>query len=74
MKFVGSPVVLVELDRKLAEEAAELAIQAGLRGADAVYAATARRFDAILVTLDRDHRTRLPDDITVLWPSEVALD
>ena len=74
MKFVGSPVVLVELDRKLAEEAAELAIQARLRGADAVYAATARRFDAILVTLDRDHRTRLPDDITVLWPSEVALD
>ncbi len=71
MMFMASPVVFVELDQKLAEEAAELAIEAGLRGADAVYAATARRFDAILVTLDRDQRSRLPADITTLWPGEV---
>ena len=74
MKFVASPVVFIELDERLADEAAELAVRAGLRGADAVYAATARRFDAILVTLDHDQRTRLPDDIKALWPGEVALE
>jgi predicted nucleic acid-binding protein len=35
-----------------------------------LYAATARRFDATLVTLDDEHRTRLTADITVLYPSE----
>jgi predicted nucleic acid-binding protein len=35
-----------------------------------LYAATARRFDATLVTLDDEHRARLPADITVLYPSE----
>ncbi len=64
-------VIFVPLDDTLATEAAQLAIQAGLRGSDAVYAATARCFDAILVTLDREQRERLPADITVLSPAEV---
>jgi predicted nucleic acid-binding protein len=71
MAFVPASTVHVDLDQRLAGKAVELAIGFGLRGADAVYAATARRFDAILVTLDGEQRTRLPSDITVLWPWEV---
>jgi predicted nucleic acid-binding protein len=63
----------IPLDLTLAREAADLAIQTRLRGADAVYAATARRFDAILVTLDKEQRDRMPADITVCSPAE-ALD
>jgi predicted nucleic acid-binding protein len=63
-------VVFVPLDTALASEAADLAMQGRLRGADAVYAATARRFDAILVTVDAEQRRRLPDDITVCSPAE----
>jgi len=62
--------VFVPLDATLAEETAELALQTALRGSDAVYAATARRFDAILVTLDAQQRDRLPADITVCSPAE----
>jgi len=71
LAFLAGPVLLVDLDEALADEAASLAARSGLRGADAVYAATARRFDAVLVTLDHDQRTRLPDDIPVRWPGEV---
>jgi len=62
--------LFVPLDRSLAREAAEIARSAGLRGADAVYAATARRFDAVLVTLDRQQLERLPPDFSVCSPSE----
>jgi hypothetical protein len=41
-----------------------------LRAADAVYAATAGRFEATLVALDTEQRTRLPHDITALHISE----
>jgi predicted nucleic acid-binding protein len=63
-------VTFVPLDGPLAEEAAHLAMMTHLRGADAVYAATARRFDAILVTLDAEQRRRLPADITACSPAE----
>jgi predicted nucleic acid-binding protein len=63
-------VVMVPLDASLADEAAELCIRTGLRGADAVYTATARRFDAVLVTVDREQRERVPADITAVYPAE----
>jgi predicted nucleic acid-binding protein len=71
LAFLQGQVVLVDLDGPLADEAAELAASHGLRGADAVYAATARRFDALLVTLDEEQRDRLPADIVVRRPGEV---
>ena len=71
LAFLAGPILLVDLDEALADEAAALAVRSGLRGADAVYAATARRFDAVLVTLDNEQRTRLPDDIPVRWPGEI---
>jgi predicted nucleic acid-binding protein len=72
LAFLGGQVLFVDLDSRLADEAAELAIAGGLRGADAVYAATARRFDAVLVTLDGEQRAKLAGTITVTTPCEVS--
>jgi len=63
-------VVFQELDDRIADAAVEIVAGAGLRGADAVYAATARRFEAALVTLDGEQRTRLPTGIPALYPEE----
>jgi predicted nucleic acid-binding protein len=60
----------VAIDDDLADSAAELAIEARLRGADSIYVATARRFDALLVTLDEEQRTRLPNGMIALYPAE----
>ena len=63
-------VVFLPLDQILADEATSIASKAAMRGSDAVYVATARRFDAILVTLDTQQRDRVPGDITALSPAE----
>jgi predicted nucleic acid-binding protein len=55
---------LVALDRRLAELAASLAADLGLRGADATYVAVARRLDLPLVTWDRDQRERARRAVT----------
>jgi predicted nucleic acid-binding protein len=73
LAFLGGQVVFVDLDVRLADEAADIAAASGLRGADAVYAATARRFDAILVTLDGEQRAKLSSHVTVLSPGEAAI-
>ncbi len=66
-------VIFVPLDGQMAEASLEIAVECALKGSDAVYAATARRFGATLVTLDRQQRTRLPADVRALYPWE-ALD
>ncbi len=63
-------VIFQDLDDRMADAAVEIAAATGLRGADSVYAATARHFDATLITLDGEQRTRLPADIIALYPSE----
>lgn len=65
--------VWVLLDDLLADEAARLAAQHRLRGADAVYAAVAKRHNTTLVTLDQQQLTRLNGAITVWTPAQ-ALD
>jgi len=60
------------LDEACALHALTLAAQYGLRGADAVYAAVARDAGNTLVTLDKEHLTRLVNLITVCTPA-VAL-
>ena len=65
-------VILDPLNRPAAQEAAGLAAYGRLRGSDAVYAATARRFGATLVTLDRQQRERLPTDIATRSPDEIT--
>lgn len=63
----------IPLDASLTEAAAEVAAQRRLRGADAVYAAVARRSESRLVTLDRQQLERLPPTVPTCRPDE-ALD
>ncbi len=63
--------VWVALDDILADEAAQLGAAARLRGADAVYAAVARRFGATLITRDRQQLERLRSLLPVSTPEEV---
>ncbi|MEO6060502.1 MAG: type II toxin-antitoxin system VapC family toxin [Thermoflexales bacterium] len=62
-RFAGSiaqlpNVIMVALDEGLARQAALLGAQLKLRGADAVYIATAAQFGAELITLDEEQMLR----------------
>ncbi len=61
---------LISLDSSLAEQAAILATQHGLRGADSVYAAVAKKYDCILISLDKEHLTRLAGVVAVQRPED----
>lgn len=63
---------LVALDRRLAEIAARLAGDLQLRGADAVYVATAAEFELPLVTWDAAQRERGAARVTVIGPDASA--
>ena len=63
-------VQLIALDSILAQQALELAAANKLRGADAVYAAVAQRFAAVLITRDREQNDRLAGAVTVRTPEE----
>jgi len=60
---------LVPLDGVLAQEAAELAADYYLRGADAVYVAVARRHGCTLVSLDVEQRERGAIVVTARSPA-----
>ena len=60
---------LVGLDRDMSIEAARLAADLQLRGADAVYVAVARALNLPLVTLDQELQSRADRLIEVLRPS-----
>jgi predicted nucleic acid-binding protein len=67
-----SPLVrLVAVDGRLAGEAADLAANLRLRGADAVYVALARREGVPLVTWDQEQLTRAQGVITTHTPDDV---
>lgn len=63
-------LTLLPLDEALVQEAAEIAADHALRGADATYVAVARRTGAVLVSLDREQRERAAPIVTVLTPQE----
>lgn len=63
-------LTLHALDHDLAAGAAEVAATCALRGADAVYVATARHAGATLLTLDAEVRERAAGVATVLAPAE----
>lgn len=63
-------LTLVAIDAELAQEAADLAADLGLRGMDALYVAVARRYACTLVTLDDEPRRRASAVVTVLTPAE----
>jgi predicted nucleic acid-binding protein len=61
-------MILIDIDKNLAETAAEIAATHRLRGSDAVYAAVALRFGTNLVTLDREQQERLKNVLPVGGP------
>jgi len=61
--------VLVTLDEGLARQAAAFGARHKLRGADAVYLATASLFAAELVTLDREQLARGAKIVQTLTPA-----
>lgn len=63
-------VILVPLDAALAREAATLAAQRSLRGADSIYLAAAALVMGALVTLDREQRERSAGVVTALSPRD----
>jgi len=64
-------VTFMALDETLALHALMLAAQHGLRGADAVYAAVALQENCTLISLDKEHLTRLTTVVQVQTPAEV---
>jgi predicted nucleic acid-binding protein len=64
----------IPLDSAMAEMAAQLGSQARLRGADAVYAAVARRYGATLITRDQQQLDRLAMLVRVMTPEDVLAD
>ena len=56
---------LIEIDQPIILEAARLAADLGLRGADSIYVAVAVRLNLPLVTLDEDQSTRAAPVISV---------
>jgi predicted nucleic acid-binding protein len=69
-----SMVNLVAVDRALSGEARDIAVEWRLRGADSVYAAVALRFNAVLVTRDREQQERLAEILTVRSPEEALAE
>jgi predicted nucleic acid-binding protein len=63
---------LVASDRRLGKAAAELAASAGLRGADAVYAALAQHLSIPLVTWDEEIGQRAGTVLPVMQPRAPA--
>jgi predicted nucleic acid-binding protein len=61
-------VRLVSIDRRLGQEAARLAARLHLRGADAVYVATARLMRLPLVTWDSEQHSRANALVSVRSP------
>jgi len=69
--IVGTPLlVLHALDDACAADAAGVAARCALRGAGAVYVATARLAAATLITLDREVLTRASQVASVMSPTE----
>ncbi|MCI0549364.1 MAG: type II toxin-antitoxin system VapC family toxin [Anaerolineae bacterium] len=57
---------LVEMEHSLLREAAQLAAELALRGADSTYVAVAARLDIPLITLDVDQREKAARRVKVL--------
>jgi predicted nucleic acid-binding protein len=67
-------LTLATLDDRLAAAAADLAAELGVKGADAVYLATALMFDATLVTLGMQQGERASAKSMVLSPAEALAE
>jgi predicted nucleic acid-binding protein len=63
-------VQIASLEDALLAEAADLAADRALKGADAVYVAVAKQFNCTLVSLDREQRERAAAVVTAVHPRD----
>ena len=68
----GPSMRLVTVDGRLGQTAARLAAQCQLRGADAIYVATAQFLNIPLITWDRQQRERAASVIATRAPGPAA--
>lgn len=61
-------LVLVPIDTPLAAQSARTAVHHGMRGADALYAAVAELYGAVLVTLDQEQLRKSPKSLGACTP------
>ena len=61
---------LVQMDQAMVQEAARLASDLGLRGADSIYVAVCYRLKLPLATLDEDQKTRAASRIDMHFPQK----
>lgn len=64
-------ITFIPLDDDLTQQALEIAADHRLRGADAVYVAVAQRYGTTLISLDREHLTRVAEIVPTLTPAEM---
>jgi predicted nucleic acid-binding protein len=64
-------LILIDLDRVLAQQALDIAAIYRLRGSDAVYAAVAQRFACPLITLDREQHDRVTGVLKTYYPVDI---
>jgi len=63
-------IVLIPIDRELADKASQLAAEYRLRGCDAIYVAVALLFKAKLISLDRQQIERATECVETAMPQE----
>jgi predicted nucleic acid-binding protein len=64
-------LILISLDRALAQQALMIASNHRLRGGDSVYTAVAQRFACPLITLDKEQHERAASVLATYYPSEL---
>jgi predicted nucleic acid-binding protein len=64
-------LILISLDRALAQQALMIASSHRLRGGDSVYVAVAQRFACPLITLDKEQHDRAANILMTFYPSEL---
>jgi predicted nucleic acid-binding protein len=57
---------IVEMDSHLMQEAAQLAVELGTRGADSTYVAVAAILEIPLITLDADQKSRAANRVSII--------
>jgi predicted nucleic acid-binding protein len=65
---------VISVDARVAEEATAIAAARGMKGSDAVFAAVANLFDAVLVSLDIPQRELCPESARALTPEEATAE
>ena len=63
-------VMFIPLDNDFSRKAVKIASEYGLRGADAIYVATAIQYGSILVSLDKEQLNRAPASVNSCTPKD----